>query len=320
MKTKMKRILNLFTLSLFAIAFAGLRPANLSAKEDIPTILILKGEMTPFTNTLFSSFLANSKERVAFQNFKGSETITDFDAIKKINPSVIITMGEAPVPDLAKAFKKIQIVAVGYYDNISLQSLENVIPVTLDIPAKESVSILRMIFPDKKRIGVLYNPKLTKFVTSEFKAELEKNGFELAAIKVDAPEDVMVALKAFKGNIDLFYFITDATVFRSQALNTVFSFLSENKIPYVTPISAFLKENGVAAISVDPIATGRTVYRIAERIISEGKKKEDISSNQAKTSITFSISNAKKFGINSEQTTNLFQTMIDKGYKLEIVE
>ena len=307
---KCSKLLFFALLAVFFISLAG---------ESHATILILKGESAHFTNTLFASFLAQSEEKVIVHNFKGANEKLDYEAIKKTEPALILAIGETPVAEIARNFPKIFVITIGYFDIVSVKDIPNVITVATEVPPAQAIPIVKTAFSAKKRVGVLYNPKLTGYVMTELKTEIEKNGYELAAIKVDSVEDVYLALKAFKGNIDLFYFITDATVFQPRAFSAVTSFLTDNKIPYISPASSLLKDTGVISLSVDPVATGRAAYRMAEKILSQDKKKEDLAT-PPRIEITFSLSSAKKMGINSDKSIEFFQYAVNKGYKVALVE
>ena len=293
---------------------------TLIPRQGSSMIFILKGESTLFTNSLFSSFIANTLEKVQIYNMQEMGEKIDFESIKSLKPSLIFTIGQTPVEQLSKNFPKLSIISVGHYDIMAFRNLPNVIPVSTDVPSSMAIQMLKELFTPKKRIGVIYNPKLTQFVTNELKTEMEKNGFEMAAIKIDTPEDIPLSIKAFKGNIDLFYFVTDATIFRAQSFDAILSFLIDNKIPYITPAGAFLKENGLMAMSVDPISMGRYIYRLSEKITADDKKKQDLFSTPPRLEIYFSLSASKKFGISAQKAQDFFRTALDKGYKVELVE
>ncbi len=291
-----------------------------SAKKGDCVIVVLKGESTLFTNTLFSSFLARSEDQVFVHNFEGEKGKLNYRSIKKTKPELIITIGETPVEEIASNFKDIYVISVGHHNYRSLGIISNVIAVPIEVPADQAMQIARALFPNRGTIGVLYNPKLSSYIFDSFKKQVEKKGFKLAAIKVDSPQDVYLSINSFKGKIDLFYFIQDTTIFKSKSLNTIFSFLVDNKIPYIVPTGAFLRKYGVVALNVEPITMGRFLHRLTERIVKENKKKSDLDISFARMEVTFSLKNAKEFGIDSDKTLDFFRFITDKGYRIEVVE
>lgn len=290
---------------------------TLMAGKAHSTILVFKGESTLFSNTLYSSFLARTNEQVFVHNM---ESKLNYKAIKERDPSLIITIGNVPVAELAQNVKGVDIVSVGHNDFRILAQLDKVIAIPMEMPADQAMLLTRALFPKRKTIGVLYNPKNSAYVLNDLRAQMQKNGFKLGAIKVDTPEDVYLSINTFKGKIDLYMFIQDATILKSKSLSTIYSFLIENKIPYICPSQYFMKTNGVMALSADPVELGRFVYRIVEMLTKEGKKKEDIDLSLSKVKITFSMQNAGAFGIGADDAYDFFKFAAGKGFRVEVIE
>ena len=154
--------------------------------------------------------------------------------------------------------------------------LPNITGVATFQPVESAVSAMRELFPEAKRIGLLWNPSEANSEACTLKAReaAKKFNFELVEKTVGRTDEVKDALAALlHTGIDLFFTSGDNTVILASA--TLAQILREQKIPYFTNDPADIDRGAFFSIGADYYSVGVETAKMAIRVI-EGESPKDI--------------------------------------------
>jgi putative ABC transport system permease protein len=136
-------------------------------------------------------------------------------------------------------------------------------------PVESTISAMRAIFPQAKRIGLIWNPSEanSEACTQKARQAAKKYNFELLEKTIGRTDEVKDALAACISNgIDIFLTSGDNTVILAQA--TVAQILQEHKIPYFTNDPTDIERGSFFSIGADYYQVGVETAKLAERIIA----------------------------------------------------
>ena len=172
-------------------------------------------------------------------------------------------------------------------------------------PLDQQAACLKELFPDAKKVGVLYcaSEANSKYQSDVICAELEKLGYETEVFKFNDSNDVAAITKNACDNSDVIYVPTDNIVADcTEAINNV-------ALPAKTPIfageSGICAGCGVATLSIDYYDLGYQTGLMAYEILVNG-------ADPATMEIKFAPETAKLF--NEKNATEL-NVEIPEGYE-----
>ncbi|MBN1663067.1 MAG: hypothetical protein JW943_05650, partial [Deltaproteobacteria bacterium] len=157
-----------------------------------------------------------------------------------------------------------------------VEHIPNITGVATFQPVESTIKLMRAIFPNAKKIGIIWNPSEANSEACTLKARVaaKKFGFELIEKNVTATDEIKDALTVLLNKkIDLFFTSGDNTVILAQA--TVAKILQEHKIPYFTNDPSDIERGSFISIGADYYEVGRETAKIAERVIN-GEAPENI--------------------------------------------
>ncbi|MDH5705770.1 MAG: hypothetical protein OEZ45_07100 [Candidatus Aminicenantes bacterium] len=217
----------------------------------------------------------------------------------------IITLATPALQVIANANKKIPhvfgCVSDPYRMGVAKSThdhLPNITGVATPQPVEKTVQVMRELFPDAKKIGIIWNPAEACSETCTYKAReaARKYGFDLLEANVTSSSEVIEALRMLLSrNIDLFLTSGDNAV--NAAVESVAEVLKKKKVPYFTNTPSDIERGSFISIGSDYYEVGRETARMAIRVI-EGRKPRNIPINDyvpEKTHVNLSL--AKLYGI-----------------------
>ena len=165
-------------------------------------------------------------------------------------------------------------------------------------PVESTLRAMREIFPEAKRIGILWTPAEVNSEACIIKARsaAKEYHFELLEQTVNSTGEVKDALTSLLNKkIDLFFTSGDTTV--TLALETVAEILKQYKIPYFTNSPSDIEQGAFFSIGADYYEVGVETAKIAQRVI-EGENPRDIPIKEfAPEKIGINLSLAKLYGV-----------------------
>ncbi|NQY42661.1 MAG: ABC transporter substrate-binding protein [Legionellales bacterium] len=151
----------------------------------------------------------------------------------------------------------------------------NICGVTDEPPLTELVDIITKTMPQRKRIGVIFNPGEINSVKSIDKLQLIANtyGLQVVVFPVDTTSNIKIASQQLSGKVDIIYLPLDNLVV--SALDVLTKFALEQKIPIVGNDSELLNRGLLLTLGGDYFEMGEQLGNMIIDILS-GKKLEKI--------------------------------------------
>lgn len=219
-------------------------------------------------------------------------------AIGEENPDMIISIGPLATRMVQDQFPDTPLVFCMVFETERFPvSRQNTTGVFMDIAPRNLLSRMKELFPDARRIGLLYDPEKNRKKVDEAREAANSLGIALIASRVSSEKEVPGALRSLLENIDLLWLAPDSTVVTSQSLEFLFITSFENRIPIVTFSDDLVRKGAVAAFSPDYEGVGEQAANLARRVL-KGEKIRDLPAQKAeKVQLSVNSMTAKKLNI-----------------------
>lgn len=174
----------------------------------------------------------------------------------------------------------------------------NITGVSNFVPLSEQFSYIMKILPDKKRIGVIYNPgeANSDSLMIQMQATAKQMGLEILSVPALRTSEVSMAVQGLMGKVDAIFINNDNTAL--AALPAIGRICRDNKVPLFAS-DGDLKESGaLAIIGADQYEIGRQTGRMVTKILKGDVQISDLAVEYP-TKINVSINDeaAKTLGI-----------------------
>ncbi|RME05518.1 MAG: hypothetical protein D6812_03075, partial [Deltaproteobacteria bacterium] len=182
--------------------------------------------------------------------------------------AVVVAIGVKAARFARKAFPGVPMVFCMIRDPQRYGLLtQGVTGVLLEIPVQKQLEVMHTLFPEKKRIGVIYNPKNSRTLVDAASGYARISGFEFVEAKVDRKEEVPRILRIFP-SIDLFWLVKDSTVIHPDAFEAIEAYMRKHRIPMMASSADLVPYGAMMALSFDYTGLGKQTYRMVETLLS----------------------------------------------------
>lgn len=195
----------------------------------------------------------------------------------------------------------------------------NITGIRMEVPLRTQLEALKGIIPQVKKVGVLYNPKISESLIQQANQIAQEFGFQILASRVERKEDAVLGLQLFANGIDVFWLIPDPTVANAEVFKELLKFTTQNRVPFFAFSDAFVKNRALFSLSPSSEGIGQQACEIAKRILG-GSPPASIPWEYPKNLIlSINITTAQQLGF-SEITNNVFLFAAPKGYKIQPIQ
>lgn len=288
---KTKNVLTLICLFFFSL----LAPDELFAGENSKILLI-------------SSKASVEKYRVAQAEFKktishpirevdlGSDKY-DINDLLSFDPDLVYCIGTKAYYFANKHFSDKHIVFSSIINWLRLPLSQNTYGVSNELHTRMPIMMFRYIFPDRKKIGVLYSSKYTLQLFEKSRSEAKELGIEIIGKVISDKKQTMPALKQLLNDTDAIWLISDPLVMpKKEYLYNILKICDADKKPVFSYHDVFAKIGAVLIVSADNPTIGRQAAGIALEVLSGGKIDENVQF-PAGSRITLNLKKVKEYGL-----------------------
>ncbi|MFH1018318.1 MAG: ABC transporter substrate binding protein [Pseudomonadota bacterium] len=282
------------------------------------TIVVVKAGDSAYGRRYFSGFSSLATEKIsAFRYDSGKDTAL-MAHIKKLAPDLIFAIGDVPLKKLADMLPATPIIASNAY-GAPVAERANVVLMESDPPFKTGLAFIQSLFPARKTVGTIYNPKLSQDQFNLLVTEAGKLGLRVASLKIDSAADAKSLINAFVGKIDAFYLIRDATTATDTALAAVYAFAVQNNIPVITPDPDQLQRGALMAVASDPFKLGEQAWQTAKVILAEKKIPQmPVASDSSQEVVSISLKASARFGIGADAFYAFLTRALKENYSVQV--
>ena len=226
-----KKILSYFVLTFLLSYFLTL----CYSAERAAVSVVFSSDIEPYQQAYlgFKEFLDGNKValQVSKYNLKQEQQEAIYSKINKEKPDMVFTLGIEASKLAKQNLKDIPVVFCIVFDTEAVSGL-NITGVSIDIPARMKLENIKRVFPDVKKIGLIYSPRLTPQYKEISKAA-EELGFQLITRKINSGKDLPSALREISSQIDCFLMIPDTAIYFPESVEYLLIESLRNKFAVV---------------------------------------------------------------------------------------
>lgn len=126
---------------------------------------------------------------------------------------------------------------------------------------------LKKLFPEFRRVGVIYNPAQNQALIDKAAGTARQLGLELVTAPVDTPRELPGALKNLLHNIDILWALPDRMVLAPQSAKEVLLTSFRNRTPVIGASAPWVKSGALYALDWDYTDLGAQNAAMALNII-----------------------------------------------------
>ncbi|MDI6785994.1 MAG: ABC transporter substrate-binding protein [bacterium] len=239
--------------------------------------IIFSSDITPYQQTWqgFKEFFEESKVslRTSKHNLKHQDPQVICSQIQEKKPELILTLGGEASELIKKEIKNIPVVfSMVLNPNNFLSS--NITGVSLNISMEEKLKKIKSIFPDVKRIGIIYSPENT-FLYEEALKACNKLNYQLIRKKINSVQELPKILKEISWQIDCFLITPDSKIYFNKSIEYLLMESLKRGFLVIGLSSYYTRAGAPISFDCDYKDLGKQTAEIALKIL-EGKKPTDI--------------------------------------------
>jgi len=282
------------------------------------SIVVLKSGDSPFHRKVFSGFSSAATEKVTGFRFDTNNSAALMAQVKKMAPDLILTIGSVPVRTIAEALPNTPLLVNQPMGDAP--SKPNILFLDEDQPIRYALTVTQNLFPNRKTVGTVYNPKLSQAAFDSLVKEAAKLNIRLASLKVDTASDAKTLISALSGKIDFFLWLRDTTTSDPTVIKAIEEFSAQNNVPVISSDPTHVRSGALLSVAYDPLDLGEQAWEVAKVILKDKKIPSNAGEKIEKAyTISLSLKTAAQYGIGSDALYAFFQKMLKSGSKIELL-
>jgi putative ABC transport system substrate-binding protein len=149
----------------------------------------------------------------------------------------------------------------------------------LDQPLTRHLSLIKQVFPQAKRLGVLWGPD-SMLSASHLKAVASASGMSLREARVTGDTGVFAGLNEVLGDSDVFLALADPLVFNGTSIQNILLATFRAGVPMVAFSPAYVRAGALMALYTSPAqAGGQAADLVANVLAGKGLPEQAIEPN-----------------------------------------
>ena len=165
------------------------------------------------------------------------------------------------------------------------------------LPVDKHMEMVKIFFPDLKRLGVIYNSgeANSKATVAQIQEEGRKMGFDVVEATVTKSSEVFQAAKSLVGRVDAVFVPTDNTVV--SALESAIKVCVQNQLPLFCADVDSVARGAVAAMGFDYYRHGYQTGAMAKKILKGADPGRMPVETQKALQLHLNLQYAEKMGV-----------------------
>ena len=200
--------------------------------------------------------------------------LSDLGALEKAlkaKPDAVVAFGTRAFRKI-KAIRNIPLIYTMVMPSETADAIgENVSGVSMDIAPAAYLTAMAGLFPDAKRIGVIFNPDQTGLLVREASVVALEKGVSLVLKPVRNPHEAPALLDELRGKIEVLWMLPDATIVNSEMIDAMLLFSFQQNVPIFSFSKKYVDMGSVAALTIDPQNMGKQAGEMARSLLQDGK-------------------------------------------------
>ncbi|NOT56406.1 MAG: ABC transporter substrate-binding protein [Deltaproteobacteria bacterium] len=243
------------------------------AAEPPPIMLITSHDSAPYQEVVMSFRHHLDQQRIEGPLLTYS-LLTDSPRIeeslanaKQEAVRLFVTVGPPATQRILGAVGHIPVLACLAANDLELRNAPNATGVTIDFSVETQLHQLQQFLPDRKTVGVLYNPTENNARIEEARRVAQTLGLTVLAHPVKDSRALPKALAGLANKAEVLWGLTDRTVLSPQTAEPILLFSFRNRIPFAGLSSSWTKAGALYALDRDYTDLGIQCGEIAIKVL-----------------------------------------------------
>ena len=223
--------------------------------------------------------------------------------------ALLFTLGSQALANTLNIQRNRTIVACMLLNSRLLEKQKNIAAIILKTSILKQLQWYKRFLPQKKRIGILYNPQRHQAWIDEAKKLASELKLQIVAIPVKSAKQLPKALKLLGRKADSLLAIPDKTIYSGKTAKSILLFSFQNRIPVIGLSRAWVKAGALYALDWDYARLGQQCAALVLKII-KGEKADNIpiqSLNQQIYIINLKTETRMKLSLNKKLINDAFK-------------
>jgi len=293
-----------------------------AAGASSPLVIVKSNDNTNYTRFV-TGFAVESKLRYNEISLGGNEEQGKkaVAALKEQKPPLILAVGSLAARLVRELLPETPMIfaLVPRPEKLGLLGADNVTGVSLTIPLKQQLSTLKILAPNTKNVGVMYNPRTSRKLVEEAREVAKKEGMSIVTAKIDSPDEVADATRAFLGTIDALWMVPDQTVMNAESFKHLLKFTFKNKVPFFSVAHRLVETGALVSLSPEYGSIGGQAGKVAVRILNDKIPVKAIPvADPEGLDIAVNLTTAKRIGVECDIALEIFTFAATRGYPIKV--
>jgi putative tryptophan/tyrosine transport system substrate-binding protein len=275
-----------------AIIFNLLISGSIASANEILVVQSLR--VKPFDEAFsgFKSVCEAESKKVVISESEGVDILR---TVREEQPKLILAIG-ADALNRLKGIRNTPILYLMVLNPQKISGGSNVTGVTMNIPPENYLNIIKKLDLPKTRVGILYDQANNGSTMKKILQAARSRGIEMTAREVHRPKEVPDLLAKMKDSFNVYLMLPDPTVVTPEAVEFLFLFTQQNRIPVITFAGKYLDIGALISLEIDSFDLGKQAGEMANMLLAGGSVAELPKAEPRKVIIRFNGKVAKKLG------------------------
>lgn len=316
-------LLVLLGFSPWRAAADGSNSAGGSTTTSLSQVLVVRSADNTNYSRFVTGFAVETKLRYSEVSLAGNEeqgrkTLT---ALREQKPTLVLSVGSLAARLAKELFGETPIVfaLVPSPEKWGLVGADNVTGVALNIPMRQQLATLKILAPNTKNVGVMYNPRTSNKLVAQATEAAKIEGINIVSAKIDSPDEVPDATRAFLGTIDALWMVPDQTVMNTESFKHLLKFTFKNKVPFFSVAHRLVETGALVSLSPDYAAIGAQAGKVVQRLLQEKVSPKTIPiADPEGLDIAVNLTTAKRIGVECDIALEIFTFAATRGFPIKV--
>jgi putative tryptophan/tyrosine transport system substrate-binding protein len=174
---------------------------------------------------------------------------------------------------------------------------KNISGVSMEIPPRAYLHTIAELFPEVKKVGLIYNKQNTGKYAKDALAISSSVNLEIILREISHPGELPGVIEGLKGKIDLFWMIPDAAVITPQTIEAILKFSFKNKLPVIAFSDKYVRKGALVALSAESFGIGAQTGELVAKRLNSGSHGRPLHLHPKKNILSVNGKVAEKFGL-----------------------
>ncbi|MFH1279613.1 MAG: ABC transporter substrate binding protein [Candidatus Eisenbacteria bacterium] len=196
------------------------------------------------------------------------------DILRK-KPDLIVAIGSRAFQAAREATDRVPIVFLMVLERSADPRASNVAGASIRIDPEDEMEYASLLFPELRRIGVIYDPENSAHVVEEAARAAKARGLELVGREASSIAGTFQAMRDMEGEVDGWWMIPDRTTLTPETAEYLIVDCLRRGAPLIAPAKKYVEQGAHIALVPEYAGIGRTGAAVALQILA-GRRPAEI--------------------------------------------